>query len=78
MSTEQSTFFNAARLGQADRLRELLANGADPDGKSNDGDTALTIASCANQTEIVRLLLANGADPNSQGKNERTVLIKAV
>ena len=44
-------------------VRILLDNGADPNVKANNGETAL-MKVCSN--EKARILLDNGADPNIQ------------
>ena len=44
-------------------LRFLLENGADPSIPTNNGQTALLIATSRQNTEYVSLLLAHGADP---------------
>src|SRR5215210_3853413 len=56
--------FEAAALGDAGRLSELLDAGADPDAFAPDGATALTLAAFFKHPEAVRLLLERGADPN--------------
>jgi ankyrin repeat protein len=47
----------------------LLAHGADVEGASPDGRTALMVAAMFNRTAIVDLLIAHGANPNAQDVN---------
>ena len=56
----------------------LVAPEIDVDAQKKDGDTALRLAVCNNQTESVRLLLEAGANPNIQNTNGNTPLIRAV
>ena len=65
------------RLGA---VRQLLANGADPNARDRFGRTALMQAACAkhaNGTTIMRALLAHGADPNARNRDGKTVLMLA-
>ncbi|MDX1499662.1 MAG: ankyrin repeat domain-containing protein [Woeseiaceae bacterium] len=57
------------------RLEKLLQGGADPDGASDYGVTALHVA-CENRDDrAVRLLLDAGADPNAATWSGETVLM---
>lgn len=79
-----------ARMGPAksnsDRLKWLLAAGADPNQKAYGGRTPLHIAIesigskeiSLNDIELVELLLEAGADPNAQDAEGNTPLHKAV
>src|SRR5262245_38928828 len=40
----QTEFFEAARTGNVETLRQLLTNGADREARTGDGDTALILA----------------------------------
>lgn len=51
----------AARSGNVEIVRALIASGADLDAKDPDGDTALTIAGKAGKHEIIYLLENAGA-----------------
>jgi ankyrin repeat protein len=51
----------ASQDGDADRVRELLESGADVNGASKEGVTALMKACSAGHLECVRVLLAAGA-----------------
>lgn len=55
----------AARAGDTDRVRELLADGVPPDAKeSRNGHRVLHQAAEAGEVEVVEALLAAGAEPN--------------
>jgi ankyrin repeat protein len=62
--------FEAAALGRADRLRELVAE--DPsraNAYGDDGFQPLTLACFYGHVEAARVLLDAGADPNTLGRN---------
>ena len=66
--------FEAAALGRADRVSELVA--ADPGratAYSADGFTALHLAAFLGTTETARVLLDAGADPAAVARNEMLV-----
>lgn len=55
----------AARYGQLNAVKLLLARHADPNLQTKGGEnTALVLASCYAGPDVVRLLLKHGADPN--------------
>lgn len=56
----------AAMAGQSNAVRLLLENGANVDGKSRGGQTALTAAAFNGHRETVELLISKGADINSE------------
>jgi uncharacterized protein len=63
--------FEAAALGKADRLREILA--AEPEGANaygDDGFQPLTLACFYGHIDASRVLLGHGADPNTLGRHE--------
>ena len=66
----------AARRGDADILRQLLAAGADVNQKAR-GETPLHVASFAssrgtpNSLDCVKLLIMNGAEPDTMDNNSR-------
>ncbi|MEO0793958.1 MAG: sigma-70 family RNA polymerase sigma factor [Verrucomicrobiota bacterium] len=60
----QNSFIEAARVADFYQLDELLADGADIDGRDESGTTALLRAIRALQPEVVSYLLFMGADPN--------------
>jgi HEAT repeat protein len=57
-----STLFDAMWAGD-DAVVRALRDGADPEGRSGEGETPLYQASVQNRPAAVRLLLAAGADP---------------
>jgi ankyrin repeat protein len=57
---------SAASAGDAERVRELLKKGADPNAKNEYGNTPLHEAASRGHVDVVRLLLEHGADPNIQ------------
>ena len=62
--------FEASALGDVDRLRRLLDEGADPNEFAPDGFTPLTLASFFKHPEAARLLLERGADVHQRARNE--------
>ena len=57
----------AARQGDVDSARLLLASGADVNELLPDGTSALTVAVHSNHTALVQFLLERGANPNIIG-----------
>ncbi len=57
----------AARSGNAESAKALLANGADPNDFLPDGTSALTLAAHSGNHDVALALLDNGADPNNLG-----------
>ncbi len=55
----------AARSGDPDAARRLLAAGADPHDAAPDGASALVVAAHSGHGALARLLLEAGADPNA-------------
>jgi uncharacterized protein len=63
--------FEAAALGEAGRLREILAD--DPENANafgDDGFQPLPLACYYGHVEAARVLLEHGADPNGLARNE--------
>lgn len=60
-----------------DTVDLLLASGADPNARNNDGWTALIKASAAGHAEVVRRLLARGADMDVEDSLGRTAWMYA-
>jgi len=58
-------------------VKKLIADGADINIQSNEGDTALIIASYRGYTEIVKILFEEGADINIQSNEGDTALTDA-
>ncbi|MDT7870811.1 MAG: ankyrin repeat domain-containing protein, partial [Thermoproteus sp.] len=65
---------SAAFVGDAERVRELLKKGADPNVRDESGDTPLHKAADEGRVDVVRLLLERGADPNVKNENGDTPL----
>lgn len=68
---------HAAQRGNLKKLQSLLAEGADPDARDEDGFTALMSASDRGHYDIVALLLQHGADPNAMLNDEYSALTEA-
>jgi ankyrin repeat protein len=69
--------YAAAALNEADRLRELLAQGADPNEADEDGFTPLHLACQEWSVDAVRELIAAGAAVNAATESGYTPLILA-
>ena len=59
---ERSPLMLAVELGQLDKVRYLLQNGAEVDKTNDRGSTALMIAAQANRVAELQALLEQGAD----------------
>jgi ankyrin repeat protein len=57
---------DAAAAGKVETLRQLLAEGADVNGKSDTGATPLHAAATWGHRDITELLLSKGADVNAR------------
>ena len=57
----------AARHGDIESARALLAAGADVDDRSADGNSALVVAAMSGHENLAGFLLARGADPDAAG-----------
>lgn len=68
----------AAENGDVKKLTVLLAAGAAPNVKDEDGFTALELAAEHGHSECVRLLIEAGADVNAAQIDGRTALIAAM
>lgn len=64
----------ASRAGQLDKVKELFAAGALPNGADALGERPLVVAVAGEHVEIARLLLQRGASPNVKGANGLTPL----
>ena len=73
---KESPIFVAARENKLEVLNELIANGADPDAKREDGMTPLMIAAWNGNSHvnIVKALLKAGADKYIKWNYVRTAL----
>lgn len=71
---DASTLHKAAKVGNAARVEEFIANGTDPNAKDGNGNTPLILASSEGHTDVVIILLAHKASPNIRGVHEATAL----
>ena len=69
--------FEAARTGNIDRVRELIAAGANVNQQDIDGWTPLHLAAYNGHQAVVQALIAAGADVNQQDNDGRTPLHRA-
>ncbi len=65
----------AAKKGQTERVKSLLAGGADVDVSDNSGTTALMHASAEGHTQLVEALLDAGAEVDAQAHDGLTALM---
>ena len=66
--------FEAARIGDAQTVEQILASGADVNAPDDQGMTPLWVAAGNDRADIVRLLIERGADVNASSKRGRTPL----
>jgi hypothetical protein len=66
-----------AQLGNADHIRRLVAEGADPDWRREDGVTTLMLAALTGRVEIVSALVDAGAAIDLQAPDGLTALLAA-
>lgn len=64
----------AVVMRDAQAVKELLADGKDPNARQSDGLTALMVAVAAGDAASVELLLAHKADPNLRAPDGRSAL----
>ena len=57
-----------ASLGDTARVRQLLADGIDPNQSDEEGYSALQAAAENDHLDVVKLLLSNGANISSKGQ----------
>ncbi len=70
------TFINVAERGNLEAVRKHINNGVDIEAKhTQNGRTALMIASEKGHLEIVKLLVSEGANVNAKNSNGYTALI---
>ena len=55
----------AARWGDASLVEEMLASGAEVNGRDENGFTAIMLAASGGHIDVVRVLIAAGADVNA-------------
>jgi ankyrin repeat protein len=63
-SASSEALYRAVVEGRIDRMKGLLAAGADPDGLGSDGLSPLHSAARQGNVEMIKLLLEHGADVN--------------
>lgn len=68
----------AARFGQEESVRSLLAQGVDVNGRDALGRTPLIAAAGENHPAVLRLLIARGADLTLQDRDGMNALMTAV
>jgi len=68
---------SAARAGDLDQVRELIAAGAAVNEPEGDGSTALLWAAWQSDPEMISALLQAGADPNAANRLGVTPLLQA-
>ena len=79
-----SEFRVAAGMGQLERVKSFLKQGADINSRAPSagavpaGGTALMLAAASNHLEIVKFLISNGANVNQADNGGGTALIYAV
>ncbi|MEO1087432.1 MAG: ankyrin repeat domain-containing protein [Acidobacteriota bacterium] len=59
----------AAAAGELERVRALMADGADVDEPGGDGFTALVLAATYGRADVAEALLEAGADPSKPARN---------
>jgi cytohesin len=69
---------DAAFLADLDEVRDLLAQGGDPDARDDEQRTPLMLAVAEDHREMVRVLLEVGADPNLRDQDGWSALDVAV
>lgn len=67
----------AAHMGDVDKLKELMASGADVDESDLYGWTSLRYAVRSDRRDAVEALIEGGADVNKPSKTGRTPLMSA-
>ncbi len=69
--------FAAAQAGDTDTVRQLLADGTNPNWADENGTTALMIAAQQGHLDAVQVLLDGGAEADASDANGWTALFKA-
>jgi ankyrin repeat protein len=75
---DEQSFVSAANAGDELAVNGFLSAGIDPNGKDDNGDTALTSTAARGDLKIVNALLRGGTDVNAKGRNEWTALLLAL
>jgi ankyrin repeat protein len=71
------SFLNEAGAGNKDRVELFIKAGMNVDARSNNGYTALMLASAYNNFEVVKLLIENRANANVKDNDGYTALMFA-
>lgn len=71
------SLFDAVRAGDMSQVKELLAEGEDPNAFGERGRTPLMVASEAGHEPVVRMLLEAGAEPSFSDALGETALVMA-
>ena len=75
MATEP--MYLAAYQGDAQRIAQLLAEGADPNARADGGTTSLMVAADRGHAAVVAALIDAGAEVNAQDDSGQTALVQA-
>lgn len=78
LAMPSDSLFVAARKADAERVAQLLAEGADPNSRSENRTTVLTLAAWLGHEAVVMALINAGADVNAQDDGGSTALLEAV
>ncbi|MFK0231956.1 HEAT repeat domain-containing protein [Streptomyces vinaceus] len=78
MTERDAALVAAVRAGDAERVRDLLGAGADPEAAGEDGLAVLCAAVDAFAYEVAEALVAGGADPDRELPDGTTPLLRAV
>ena len=62
--SEDAALVKASRLGDVDKVRDLIKNGTKVNSRLDNGVSALLAASLENQLEVAHVLIEHGADVN--------------
>ncbi|MFA6107615.1 MAG: ankyrin repeat domain-containing protein [Candidatus Latescibacterota bacterium] len=73
-----AALFEAVYQEDPDAVQRVLADGACPDARRQDGQTPLMRAASEGQAAIARLLLEGGADVQAQSETGETALLLAI
>jgi ankyrin repeat protein len=72
-----SPLMRAARLGDKDRVHELIQHGVRLNTRNGDGNNALWFACVGEHLEMIRFLINHGIDMNNQNDNGASCLMYA-
>lgn len=69
---------NAARRGDTDEVKKMIAKGSDINAKDSGGLTPLMIAAGMNHIYLAKMLLDQGADVNAVDNDKKTALMYTI